>query len=115
MAATVIHTGQRSPQGMSLAALETTKIGRPAVATGVVRSAEVVLDGLVNLLWPQDPCALAWSMTTLLADRRLRASSGRAGRRRYLDGLTAVAMAAGTIASLEEFHRARAPHSGGRP
>jgi glycosyltransferase involved in cell wall biosynthesis len=86
-------------EGMPLVALEAMEASLPVVATRVIGSEEVVVDGETGLLVPaQDPPALSRALSTLLADPVLRARLGRAGRRRYLTMFTRRRMAADTVA-----------------
>jgi glycosyltransferase involved in cell wall biosynthesis len=84
-------------EGMPLAALEAMEAGLPVVATRVIGSAEVVVDGETGLLTRAgDAPALTTALADILADPALRARLGRAGRLRYLDHFTRQRMAAQT-------------------
>jgi glycosyltransferase involved in cell wall biosynthesis len=84
-------------EGMPLAVLEAMEAGLPIVATRVIGSEEVVVDGVTGaLVRPADPGALCAAIAALLADPRLRHSRGAAGRRRYLAEFTRERMAART-------------------
>ncbi len=90
-------------EGMPLAALEAMEAAVPVVATRVIGSEEVVLDGITGaLVRPGDPADLAEAVATLLADPGLRCRQGQAGRRRYLARFTSGRMAADTAAVYEE-------------
>jgi len=86
-------------EGMPLAALEAMEAGLPVVATRVIGSSEVVVDGVTGLLVPAgDAPALGAALAQLLADPALRTRLGRAGRHRYLDQFTRQRMAEQTRA-----------------
>jgi glycosyltransferase involved in cell wall biosynthesis len=86
-------------EGMPLAAMEAMEAGLPVVATRVIGSAEVVIDGVTGLVTPAgDATALGGALAELLADPALRARLGRAGRRRYVDHFTRQRMAEQTRA-----------------
>lgn len=92
-AADVFALPSRS-EGMPLAAIEAMDAGLPVVATRVVGSDEVVLDGTTGILVPtENPAALAAALADLLADPAKRAAYGAAGRRSYLDQFTVERMA----------------------
>ena len=81
-------------EGMPLAVLEAMEAALPVVATRVIGSEEVVVDGETGaLVRPADPAALAGAITALLADPALRRSQGMAGRRRYLQRHTRARLA----------------------
>ena len=85
---------------MPLAALEA---GLPVVATRVVGSDEVVMDGVTGALVPFGrPAELGAALRALLADPELRRQQGAAGRCRYLAGFTRDRMAADTAAVYED-------------
>ncbi|MFD3355542.1 glycosyltransferase [Streptomyces fradiae] len=66
--------------------LEAMACGRPVVATAVGGQLDTVADpGCGRLVPPRDPAALARAAAEFLADPRLRAACGAAGRRRVLD------------------------------
>ncbi len=89
-------------EGMPLAALEAMEAGLPVVATRVIGSAEVVVDGRTGALVPPGrPPALAAAIAALLADPELRRRQGQEGRRRYLESFTRERMAADTWAVYE--------------
>jgi glycosyltransferase involved in cell wall biosynthesis len=86
-------------EGMPLAALEAMEASLPVVATRVIGSEEVVVDGETGLLVPaRNPRALSGALAQLLASPVLRAQLGHAGRRRYLAKYTRRRMAEGTLA-----------------
>ena len=90
-------------EGMPLAAIEAMEAGLPVVATRVIGTAEVVVDGETGILVPpEDPPALAAAIGRLLDDPARSARFGKAGRRRYLDGFTSGRMAADTVAVYED-------------
>ena len=89
-------------EGMPLAAIEAMEAALPVVATRVIGSQEVVVDGVTGaLVRPSDPAALAGALIALLADPELRRCQGQAGRRRYLERHTRAGMAAATAAVYE--------------
>jgi glycosyltransferase involved in cell wall biosynthesis len=84
---------------MPLAALEAMQAGLAVVATDVVGTAEVVVDGETGILTPPgDARALASAVGELLADPGLRRRYGEAGYRCYRRQFTAQRMAADTLA-----------------
>ena len=81
-------------EGMPLVLLEAMDAGLPVVATRVIGSAEVVVEGETGLLVrPKDPAALEHALAQLLADPVLRARFGEAGRQRFAACFTAGRMA----------------------
>lgn len=73
-------------EGMPNVALEAMLFGKALVATRVGGIPEVVLDGVTGLLVePRDSDRLASAMCSLLENRALLDSHGRAGRQRVLD------------------------------
>jgi glycosyltransferase involved in cell wall biosynthesis len=89
-------------EGMPLVALEAMEAGLPVVATRVIGSEEVVVDGVTGaLVRPGDSAALGVALGRLLADPGLRRRQGAAGRCRYLAGFTRERMAADTAAVYE--------------
>jgi glycosyltransferase involved in cell wall biosynthesis len=81
-------------EGMPLAALEAMDAGLPVVATDVIGTAEVVVQGRTGtLVPPQDPSALAEALAELLADPDLRQRYAQAGQRRYVERFTDRRMA----------------------
>ncbi len=92
---------------MSLAALEAMEAGLPVVATRVVGSSEVVVDGGTGALVRFGrPSELGAALAELLADPELRRRQGAAGRRRYLARFTRDRMAQETAAVYEELLQA---------
>lgn len=86
-------------EGMPLVALEAMEVSLPVVATRVIGSEEIVVDGETGLLVPaQDAPALGRALAALLADPVLRAQLGQAGHRRFLERFTRRRMAACTRA-----------------
>jgi glycosyltransferase involved in cell wall biosynthesis len=89
-------------EGMPLAALEAMAAGLPVVATRVIGSEEVVVDGVTGALVPRGaPAALAGAIADLLADPELRRRQGLAGRRHQQAHFTRERMAADTLAVYE--------------
>ena len=85
-------------EGMPLVLLEAMDAGLPVVATRVIGSAEVVVEGETGLLVrPKDPTALEHALAQLLADPALRARFGTAGRQRFEACFTAGRMARETV------------------
>jgi glycosyltransferase involved in cell wall biosynthesis len=94
-------------EGMSLAALEAMEAGLPVVATRVVGSDEVVVDGATGALVPFGrPAELGAAIAELLADPELRRLQGAAARQRYLARFTRDRMAQETVAVYEELLQA---------
>ncbi len=99
-------------EAMPLVLLEAMDAGLPVVATRVIGSEEIVVDGETGLLVPpRDARSLAEAIGRLLADPALRARFAEAGRRRYLERFTSVRMAADTLAV---YQRALQAAGGGR-
>ncbi len=89
-------------EGMPLVLLEAMDAGLPVVATRVVGSEEVVVDGETGfLVLPEDPPALTDAIGRLLEDADMRERFGAAGRRRFLEHFTNDRMAAATAAVYE--------------
>jgi glycosyltransferase involved in cell wall biosynthesis len=85
-------------EGMPLALLEAMDVGLPVVATRVIGSAEVVVEGETGLLVrPRDPAALERALAQLLADPALRQRFGRTGQQRFAACFTADRMARDTL------------------
>lgn len=104
-AADVFALPSRS-EGMPLAAIEAMDAGLPVVATRVIGSDEVVLDGVTGSLVPtENSTALASALAELLADPDKRAAYAAAGRRRYLDQFTVEQMARRTAAVYQQVLR----------
>ncbi|HEX2054828.1 MAG TPA: glycosyltransferase family 4 protein [Actinomycetota bacterium] len=81
-------------EGMPLAVLEAMDAGIPVVATNVIGTSEVVVDGETGILVPpRNPKALAAAIEELLSDTGRRRLVGAAGRRWYLERFTASRMA----------------------
>ena len=90
-------------EGMPLAVLEAMDAALPVVATRVIGTAEVVVDGETGILVPpENATALAAALARLLADPGLRERYGREGRRRYRERFTAARMASDTLAVYQE-------------
>jgi glycosyltransferase involved in cell wall biosynthesis len=88
---------------MPLAVLEAMEAGLPVVATRVVGSEEVVVDGVTGALVPFGrPAELGAALAALLADPLLRRRQGTAARRRYSACFTRDRMARETAAVYEE-------------
>lgn len=76
-------------EGLGLVALEAMSIERPVVATCVGGLVEVVEDGITGrLVPPESPALLVEAIEGLLENACLRASMGRAGRRRVEEKFT---------------------------
>lgn len=89
-------------EGMPLAALEAMEAGLPVVATRVVGSDEVVVDGVTGALVPFGrPAELGARLAELLADPGLRRRQGAAGRCRYMAGFSHDRMVTETAAVYE--------------
>lgn len=102
-------------EGMPLVLLEAMDAGLPVVATRVIGSEEVVVDGETGLLVrPRDAPALAAALGRLLADPWLRQQYGAAGQRRYHRCFTSARMAARTFEAYEQVLRSVDPVAGGR-
>ena len=90
-------------EGMPLVLLEAMDAGLPVVATRVIGSEEVVVDGETGFLVPsQDAGALAVAIGRLLEDAGLRRRFGAAGRRRFESFFTNERMTAATAAVYDE-------------
>jgi len=86
-------------EGMPLVLLEAMDAGLAVVATRVIGSEEVVVDGETGLLVrPRDAQALASALSQLLAEPARRAAYGAAGRARFDRHFTSARMAAETLA-----------------
>jgi len=80
-------------EGVSVTLLEAMAGCKPVVATDVGGNSEVVVHEETGLLAPRsDPDALAKHITTLLRDRALADTYGKAGRQRLLSRFTAERM-----------------------
>ncbi len=107
-AADVFALPSRS-EGMPLAAIEAMEAGLPVVATRVIGSAEVVVDGRTGSLVPtENPAALASALKVLLVDAKLRSAWGAAGRRRWRAEFTVERMADRTWAVYDRLSREKA-------
>ena len=85
-------------EGMPLVLMEAMDAGLPVVATRVIGSEEIVVDGETGLLVrPRDAAALEHALGRLLADPQLRDGYGDAGRRRFRACFTADRMTAETV------------------
>ncbi len=85
-------------EGMPLVLLEAMEVRLPVVATRVIGSEEVIIDGETGLLVPaRDATALGAALRALLADPALRARLGQLGHRRYLEMFTRQRMARSTL------------------
>lgn len=90
-------------EGMPLVRLEAMDAGLPLVATRVIGSEEVVVDGETGFLVPsRDARALAVAIGRLLEDPDLRRRFGEAGRRRFESFFTHERMTAATAAVYDE-------------
>ena len=93
-------------EGMPLVLLEAMDAGLPVVATRVIGSEEVVVEGETGLLVrPRDAWALEVALGELLGDPQRRAELGRAGRRRFVRGFTSARMTTDTLAVYEQVLR----------
>jgi glycosyltransferase involved in cell wall biosynthesis len=73
-------------EGLPKSLLEAAACGRPLIATDVPGCREIARHGVNALLVPpDDPQALANAIETLMKDRDLRLSFGRAGRQLVTD------------------------------
>jgi len=73
---------RREPLGNVV--IEAWSAGRPVVAGSAAGPRELITDGVNGLLTPiDDPQALAYAISTVLADRGYAATLSDAGRRRY--------------------------------
>ena len=90
-------------EGMPLVLLEAMDAGLPVVATRVIGSEEVVVDGETGFLVPsRDAAALSAAIGRLLEDPDLRRRFGEAGRRRFETLFTHERMTAATAAVYDE-------------
>ena len=90
-------------EGVSLTLLEAMARGLPVVATRVIGSEEVVVEGETGLLVrPRDAGALEVALGSLLADPQRRAELARTGRRRFVRGFTSARMTTDTVAVYEQ-------------
>ena len=70
-------------EGLPIALLEAMAAGRPAVASRLPGTSEIIVDGVTGFLVPPgDVEGFAGSVRKLLGDRALREALGRAGRER---------------------------------
>ena len=100
-------------EGMPLVLLEAMDAGLPVVATRVIGSEEVVVDGETGLLVrPRDPAALEHALSRLLADPALRASFGQAGRQRFHACFTSGRMATDTARVYDRVLASTGPRAG---
>ena len=90
-------------EGMPLVLLEAMDAGLAVVATRVIGSEEVVVEGETGLLVrPRDAGALEVALGSLLADPQRRAALAAAGRRRFVRGFTSARMTTDTLAVYEQ-------------
>jgi phosphatidylinositol alpha-1,6-mannosyltransferase len=76
-------------EGFGLVYLEAMRAGLPCVASACDAGQEVVVDGETGcLVDPDDPMALAATLTRLLSDQDLRMKLGRLGRKRFRESFT---------------------------
>jgi glycosyltransferase involved in cell wall biosynthesis len=102
-------------EGMPLVLLEAMDAGLPVVATRVIGSEEVVVDGETGVLVrPRDAGALSEALGRLLADPDLRAAYGTAGRDRFDRHFTSARMAAETVAVYDRVLDVTDPRPGRR-
>jgi len=83
-------------EGMPVALIEAAMCGRPAVASAVGSSAEVVRHEETGLVVDADPRALADGVARLLRAPDLRAELGAAARRRAVDAFSTARLVADT-------------------
>jgi glycosyltransferase involved in cell wall biosynthesis len=89
-------------EAMPLAAIEAMDAGLPVVATKVLGTAEVVVDGQTGTLVPAgDPAALARALGELLDDPERAQRYAVRGRLRFLQRFTSARMAEDTLAVYE--------------
>lgn len=80
-------------EGFGVAVLEAMALGIPVVASDVGGMKETVVNGVTGLrVPPQDPARLADAISRLLRDPALRATYGRAGRKRVASNYSVQAM-----------------------
>ena len=103
-------------EGMPLAVLEAMDAELPVVATNVIETSEVVVNGETGILVPpRDPPALKVTIEGLLSDPARRTRLARAGRRRYLERFTSERMAAQTAMVYEQLLQPARVPVGGHP
>jgi glycosyltransferase involved in cell wall biosynthesis len=90
-------------EGLGTSLLDAMAFARPIVATAAGGICEAVEDGLNGrLVPPRNPQALADALVETLSSPELRASMGRAGRRRFEERFTAGRMVDETLRVYEE-------------
>lgn len=93
-------------EGMPLVLLEAMDAELPVVATRVIGSEQVVVEGETGLLVrPRDSAALGGALSALLADPQRRVDLGRAGHRRFVRNFTSARMASDTLDVYEQVLR----------
>jgi glycosyltransferase involved in cell wall biosynthesis len=103
-------------EGLPNVALEASAAGAAVIATAVGGTPEVVSDGETGFLVPPgEPTVLAERIGRLLADERLRAGFGAAGRDRMLTQFTFEAQAAAYLQLLDRLLASRKPAPSRRP
>jgi len=100
----VVLTSEK--EGIPRSLMEAMALGRPVVATDVLGTQELVVDGETGFLTPMgDPAALAEKICELAGDPELRRTLGRAGMRRVEAEFNDLKIAA----FLRRFYSERAP------
>ncbi|MBZ0091500.1 MAG: glycosyltransferase family 4 protein, partial [Sulfuricellaceae bacterium] len=90
-------------EGLPRVILEAMLLGKPVIASRVIGSKELVLDGETGFLYDYgDVDALAGHLKRLLADERLREAMGAAGRQRVLNDYSIERYVAGVEKILAE-------------
>ena len=93
-----VYVNSSISEGISLTILEAMAAGVPVVATAVGGTPEVVTDQVGRLVPARDPSALASALGTLADQPSLRATLGRAARRRVAEHFTIETMTARYLA-----------------
>ena len=97
LSAVDLYVSASRKEGLPLAILEAMASGLPVAATRAPGHVDVVEEGVTGLLvTPDDHRALGQAMGDLLAEPRVRAAMGQAGRRRVEERFSASRMAAET-------------------
>ena len=97
LSAVDLYVSASRKEGLPLAILEAMASGLPVAATRAPGHVDVVEEGVTGLLvTPDDHRALGQAMGDLLAEPRVRAAMGQAGRRRVEERFSASRMVAET-------------------